>query len=324
MTLRIYTILSIAVSAASCAVEVGNPSGKKPKGNVNFSFLQSTSLSDESMTLPLESITLTAASGDSSDDQSTELSQKEVNLFSLDQNSTGGSVSAGTVEIVAGDYKGLVIKIPDDKDPKYRPPGGAERPMAMPDVKGRMVYLEQSITVAEGETTQVVIRIDPSASLQKESSSQYNFSPRGRLSGKPPGGQHKGSAPSNDYAVACAYAYGLSKIPPPTRPGLETAPGGRGESAPPQHLREPQQLMPPPPGPIGDRADYKTKADIVFDTTSVCSHAFTKAPIVQGRSFWITLFQGVMRFAFLRRTRLGLIKVAISPSFHLRSLNDCL
>ena len=282
-----YRILSLSLMFLSaCGVEAGNPTGKKPKGSATVSLVPTSSVTGDQFTISIDSISLVSSDETSSSAQSMAISNQDFNLLSSSPNATGAEAAKSDVD--TGKYTGVIITLPERRPPRYRPAGGDESELGTDKLDQHGFRIDQEIQIKEGESTNIVIRIDPLSSISKDGG-QLRFDPRCDAFPRPPEAQYSGTAPITDAAYVCAYGYGLTRMQPP--PQSNSTMG-----IPPP---------PPPPGPGGKFAAkshqvFATKADVLFDSSSTCMNAFTKTGI-KGSSFILDrLLPGSYALRFFR------------------------
>lgn len=281
-----YLIALSLLILSGCAVEAGNPTGKKPKGTAAVSFVQTTSLSGDQFTISLDSIALVSSSGDTSSTQNLNVSQTDLNLLSTSP--TADSTEAAKADVEVGTYSGVIIKLPARKPPRYRSSAGVATELGTDKLDEYGFRIDQDIQIKEGESTSIIVRLDPLGSMTKDGE-RIRFDPRGDASPRPPAAQYSGTAPIADALYVCAYGYGLTKMPLLQFNGVNPT----GRSLPP----------PPPPGgkfAVRSHQSYSTRTDVVFDTSSTCSNAFAKTSVKEKSFILDRLLPGSYALRFFR------------------------
>lgn len=255
-----------------CGVEVGNPGGDEPdKGTLNIFFAREPVVEAESLSLSLASIDLVSTdSQDTVASLSPEVS--DVDIFGLTESDQ--IKVAESTDIPTGIYGQVVIQLNQESPFKYRDRDGEEKPVRFEEQSQRAFYVQQDFEIITGETTTLVLSLDPYNSLAKTDENGFIFRPRGDFRPKRHFIKHSGETDFENAEWVCAYAYAVEEIPKP-----------------PRWEGDPNATLPPPPGPppghpgpgVIDRITFATKEDVVKDATSLCANAFTKAPVVEGK-----------------------------------------
>jgi hypothetical protein len=267
MRRQTVTIIS-ALLLAHCGVEVGNPGGEKPKtGMINISFATETGLSNESLSLDISSLDISESVDSDAIIKSLTPSVSSIDLYGLQDS---GSVSvAEASDMPAGSYSQIVVRLIGDEPVKYRDRDGKNRAVALEEKESKAFYINQSFVVTEGETTSIVISIDPYKSLENDDD-KLIFRPHGHAKNRNRGVRYEGETKLVGAEWVCAYAYDV-QVPPPS--------GGkmfdyRLDDKSPPSVKGP---------PLLDRKVFGTKADVVKDESDNCDNAFARAPIEDGK-----------------------------------------
>lgn len=263
--MRLILGIFLALSVTHCGVEAGN-SGPKKQGSVKIYFAQEASSESESLSMQLASLDLYTDSETST--ASLTPSVESVDLFGLTENSS--VVVAESSAIPVGSYQNIAIRLTGEKPIRYRDSGGQEISVDLDDAAVQSFYVEQSFEVSEGQTTSIILSIDPYKSLSRNSGTpdRFVFKPRGDA--RPPEGDvpYLGSTTITDAKWVCAYAYSV-QLPGPINPFPRD--GARLNFGPDFGPR------------VEDRPSFSTKDDLVKDETDACDNAFAKAPVLDGK-----------------------------------------
>ena len=268
--MRRQTIIAVsALLLAHCGVEVGNPGGEKPKtGMINISFATEPVQSNESLSLDISSLDISENIDSDAVTKSLTPSVSSINLYGIKDSDSVSVAEASDMPV--GSYSQIVVRLVGDEPVKYRDRDGKSKPVALEEQESKAFYINQSFVVTEGETTSIVISIDPYKSLEN-GDDKLVFKPQGHAKNRERGARYEGETTLVGAMWVCAYAYAVQAPSPPGGKLLDYSLN---------------QLPPPPPmkgTPILDRKVFENKADVVKDDTESCSNSFAKAPVFDGK-----------------------------------------
>ena len=267
-----YPVLALVIvlSLTRCGIEVGNPSDDNDtkKGTLSISFAKETVRDQARLSLDLAALDLISIDDDSII-ASLSPTIKNIELFGLADESE--ALVAESKAIPIGVYKRIAVRLNGDEPIHYHDFEGVKRPIRIADDSSGSFYIDQNFEISEGQTTSLLLSLDPYRSIHESNSSKgLVFKPQGDLRQHDRSLNYSTKTSLADARWACAYAYDL-QIPRPTPPRARGA--GR------KHLF----ARPPFPGiPTTRRVTFATKDDVMKDETSKCANAFAKAPVVDG------------------------------------------
>lgn len=288
-----FMLLNLAV-LASCAVEAGNPSTKKPTGTVSIQFAQTEDNEEQSFQLTIDSIELAS---DTSDIASLSPDVSEIELFSYSSKEDVQAVKSQ--EVPVGTYAKIYIRLNDKKPPIYRR-DGKQMTVEIDHLEERSFYFAEEVEVLEGQETRVLVSLDPRRSLiaSKDRPDKMVFEPMGGAFPKPRDSQHEGTAPATDFVQVCAYAYNM--IPPL----VSTFPPGENHAPHPFIKLDSGSPSPNRDGRPGSAARlpkvFDSKEAVVKDENMECENAFARAPVMNQKYMFRHLPPGAYSLRFFK------------------------
>lgn len=289
-----FMLLNLAV-LASCAVEAGNPSTKKPTGTVSIQFAKTEDNEDQSFQLTIDSIDLASETADIA---SLSPDVSEIELFSISSKEDVQAVKGQ--EVPVGTYAKIYIRLNDKKPPTYRR-GDKQLTVEIGHLEERSFYFAETVEVLEGQETRVLVSLDPRRSLIASTDRPGNmvFEPMGGAFPKPSDSQYEGTAPATDLIQVCAYAY---NVMPPQQDG--TMPPRENHSPRPFMMFDPEVLSSGKDGRPGSAARppqvFDSKESVVKDENIMCENAFIRAPVMNQKYFLRHLPPGNYSLRFFR------------------------
>lgn len=303
---RISLITGVCwLALAACGVEVGNPNPTKPttttSGSVQIYMSRVPRTAAESLTLALGGISL--------DSQVSELPRTELNpklpQFDLYDQDTSDLLLAEASGIAVGEYSGLTLNLTqttvDFRDADGRS-GQAELDSVYRDDTG--IIIGRAIVISEGETTPILIDLDPRRSLfdgEGEHVGKRRFRPMGGALARHGIAAYEGVSVVNGGQWVCAYLYEPRFGKPlgaPQRPHAQPLFEHRPRpSKLPAFLsaEAPADGRPPRLRPQ-ERPYFSTAAEVVKDETAGCENAFAKEPVFEQKFAFPRLPPGTYDF----------------------------
>lgn len=289
-----FMLLNLAV-LASCAVEAGNPSTKKPTGTVSIQFAQTEDNEEQSFQLTIDSIELAS---ETSDIASLSPDVSEIELFSYSSKEDVQAVKSQ--EVPVGTYAKIYIRLNDKKPPIYRR-AGKQMTVEIDHLEERSFYFAEKVEVTEGQETKVIVSLDPKRSLiaSKDRPDKMVFEPIGGAFPKLQDTEQEGTAPAMDFIQVCAYAYNV-KHPL----GDSDAPLKESHAPRPFKMFDPDPPFPNKDGRPGSAARlpkvFDSKESVVKDENLECENAFARAPILLQKYVLRHLLPGDYSLRFFR------------------------
>ncbi|RZA12393.1 MAG: DUF4382 domain-containing protein, partial [Proteobacteria bacterium] len=220
--------------------------------------------SGESLNVQLTSLDL--LTDDDSASASLTPSVSSVDLFGNESSDT--VMVAESVTIPIGSYQQIAVRMGSQKPIRYRDASGRDHNVNLEDSASTSFYVAQTYEVKEGETTSILVNLDPYRSIQTSEQGNYVFRPKGDARDPQRGTDYKGTTVVSNAKWVCAYAFSANSSP--EQYGPRPSPDGKGP--------------PPPRGPeVEGRKTYPSKNELMKDTTDACDNAFAKAPVQNGR-----------------------------------------
>jgi hypothetical protein len=273
MKWRARSLLVAAALLAACGVEVGNPNGEKPKTGTAQVYFARSRASEAGASFDLSLANVQLRSGDSASSVVAELAaaSESVGLLSL----TGDDddvLAASSDTVPAGTYAQVVVSFAAGVPAVYKAASGEVIEAAFEDEAARAVTIDAEIEITEGESTAIVISLDPERSLvaREGQPEQRVFRPLGEVMHRGRRAAYEGTTDAPGATLVCAYYYEPLAHP---KPGHQPPPGGLGSAPPP----------PPPSKALRRRPTFATAADVVKDESAACPNAFDRAPVRDGR-----------------------------------------
>jgi hypothetical protein len=282
--IHIFTALFLT----HCGVEAGNPVDSDPKaGLVQIQFATVDDIFGDSFVLNLAdlSISSTNDSGEAEVIESLELTTTEVELFALSDDA-GSETDVGTSTVTVGSYNVITIGFDEAKPLSYQATGEDPQIIAFSEDGIGSINLAETIEIAEGETTTIILNFDPRNSLTGDNKADFKFDPMVASHKKGFKSSYEGSTDVANATSVCAYLY--SPIHPPK--------GERG----PKPGRASGKRPPPPKGRKGKAGRppkmFESADDVVKDETKLCENAFQRVRVIDGVYHFRHLVPGTYDF----------------------------
>lgn len=304
--MRLIPSILIALFTTHCGVEAGN-AGKGRTGQVKIHFTQESSTGSESLNVAVGSLGLL-----NSDDKEVATLSPSASTFDLYGSTSSESVLvAESNAIPAGSYAKIAIRLSGEKPIQYRDESGKSYEVGVDEETKESLFIAQDIEVLVGETTTIIVNLDPYSSLARsESQSSYTFNPRGQVSRQSSSYRYEGSTQMANANWACLYAFSVTEDKAPLGPfgrilsrgdddeedddkaksgfwrgwGLLRNSGGR-------RGRE-----------VEGRPKVSSKSELIKDESSDCDRAFAKAPIKNGKFEFRHLSEGTYSLRVFSKT----------------------
>ena len=269
-----------------CGVEAGNPvddDSETSSGQLSLTFAESDDVFGESFVLNLTGVTVSSLddSGNTAASEDLSLSSMQVELFSLTEDSA--TEETATANLAPGTYDQITLGFSQEDPVSFT--GENEDPVTLPfsSPEYPAIHLEQSITITEGQLSEIVISLDPRSSLTTDESTGAfkGFDPQLRSLRKGEGFTHKGTTGLKGAFKACAYFYKSSS---------SLSQGGQKASAA-SFAKLNRRRKRFGPSRLGRRPpEFSDPSSVIKDKVPRCPNAFAKA----------TVRNGTYRFRYLK------------------------
>lgn len=262
--MRMFLCILLAFSSLRCGVELGNvgAKGRSEVGAVKILVAQQRGTGSESLNIQLGSLSLIASDG--IEQAALSPSASTFDLYSA--HSDGRLLLAESSMVQAGKYAKISIRLAGDKPVQYRDEGGAEFPVGLVGGTDESFTFTQDITVSAGQTTTIILNIDPRASLKRtevEGQTNYIFEPLGEATSIEDLSLGNGTTSVENAKWACVYAYHVANNEESASPSGPLLPLVDSKG-------------------VETRPIFASKDSLVKDNDDSCTNAFTKVPVING------------------------------------------